>query len=126
MKTKAKTEAQKEYPTVRQYAEANGYTISPVRRAIADGFLVVDRDQKPMRVVGGDMPLTVQRWRQKLEPVVAKLKPSLYGWSEAPARLDVLCGAEVKTFEYAEDWRLVPKVLRDLEQIAEIQHGRLP
>lgn len=124
MKTKQKTE-KIEALTVSQYAKKNGHSLSPVRRAIADGFLIVDRTQKPMRIVGGEMPLTVQRWRQRLEPSVQKLKPSLFGWADQPARLDVLCGSEVKSFPYSEDWRQVPKVIDMIERIADAQRGQV-
>lgn len=110
--------------TVSEFAVKHQCCKSSVRNAIERGYLKADRSVRPLRIVGGEMPLTVQRWQSRLAPVVKELKPSLYGWAVAPDRLDVLRGTEVVTFEYNEDWRVLPRVIDALKQIADVHHGR--
>ena len=109
--------------TVREYAEKHGVGRAAVRYAISRNYLRVDRESKPMRVVGGNLALTVQRWRASLEPVVKELKPSLFGWADAPARIEMLRGTEVVVVEYDEDWRSIPAAMETILGVARVHRG---
>ena len=80
--------------TVVQYAEAHHVSETTVRRAIADGYLEVDRDAKPTRVIGGELPVTAYRWRTEVERAArANLAPGTFGIGDRGS-LEFLRGSE--------------------------------
>lgn len=88
--------------TVSAFAEQAGWPEWRVRRAIAEGFIEVDRSTRPMLVIGGDMPLSTQEWQASLAPAVRKIRPTVCSWGAGGRELHVLCiDATVKVFKHA-------------------------
>lgn len=76
-------------PTVRQYADHLGVSVSTVRRAIEAGYLEVS-DAWPMRIIGGEMPMTLCNWKRAIDVEVRRLRRGVYGFDDAKAELHIL------------------------------------
>ena len=77
--------------TVAEYAENSAEPAWRVRRAIADGFLKVNRKVRPLVIEGGEMPLTVQDWQRAIEPATKRIRKSVSSFSNGGKTFNLLC-----------------------------------
>ena len=88
-------------PTVREFAMAEGQPEWRVREAVRKGLLEVDDRERPMRITGGEMALTVQEWQKAIEPALKAIRRSQIGWSDGGKQVSILAGSRVHVFKLA-------------------------
>jgi hypothetical protein len=79
-KSRAKPRDADPRPTLLQFAKEHDIPLWRVRRAAVQGQLQCDRSKQPMRVEGGEVPMSIVEWRKLLEPAVNRIKPSQRAW----------------------------------------------
>lgn len=109
--------------TVSEYARNAGIPQWRVRKAIHDEFLIVDEGReegrRPMRVVGGEVPLTLGEWKAAISPATSRINPSVSSWDNGGSSFSVL-GPDLKvvTFRRALTRIQTDEQRREIDRLA--------
>lgn len=103
--------------TVSLYAEAAQVSKTTVRRALEIGTLKADEKAKPTLIIEGDLVWTIEQWKEKLRPAVARIKPHMCGYDSA-GNLQFLRGTTVVKIPRGYGERDLAPALQTLVQFA--------